>query len=120
MGDAHAGRYGQATAVCRLSRKAHSEGEVERQRRMLASAYKELPSSQPWPALEVTNGWKSFGHVTALRDVKLTAYPGEILAILGDNGAGKSTLVKVLAGVYNLDAGEFRINGQSVDRTSPR
>jgi ABC-type sugar transport system ATPase subunit len=84
------------------------------------SALKEPPSSQPRPALEVTNGWKSFGHITALRDVKLTAYPGEILAILGDNGAGKSTLVKVLAGVYNLDAGEFRINGQSVDRTSPR
>jgi ribose transport system ATP-binding protein len=86
---------------------------------MPASAEKE-PSSQPSPALEVTNGWKSFGHVTALRDVQLTAYPGEVLAILGDNGAGKSTLVKVLAGVYNLDAGEFRINGQSVERTSPR
>ena len=87
---------------------------------MLAPAEKEPPSSQPRPALEVTDGWKSFGHVTALRDVKLTAYPGEILAILGDNGAGKSTLVKVLAGVYNLDAGEFRINGQTVERTSPR
>jgi ABC-type sugar transport system ATPase subunit len=86
---------------------------------MLASAEKE-PFAQPSPALEVTNGWKSFGHVTALRDVQLTAHPGEVLAILGDNGAGKSTLVKVLAGVYNLDAGEFRINGRAVDRTSPR
>jgi ABC-type sugar transport system ATPase subunit len=72
------------------------------------------------PALEVSNGWKSFGHVTALRDVGLDAYPGEILAILGDNGAGKSTLVKVLAGVHNLDAGELRIKGQTVDRTNPR
>lgn len=87
---------------------------------MPASTEKEVPSSQSRPVLEVTNGWKSFGHVTALRDVKLTANAGEILAILGDNGAGKSTLVKVLAGVYNLDAGEFRINGQMVDRTSPR
>jgi ABC-type sugar transport system ATPase subunit len=87
---------------------------------MLASDEKEAHSPQLRPALEVTNGWKSFGRVTALRDVKLTAYPGEILAILGDNGAGKSTLVKVLAGVYNLDAGEFRINGHTVDRTSPR
>jgi ABC-type sugar transport system ATPase subunit len=79
----------------------------------------EVPTSQR-PTLEVTGGWKSFGHVTALRDVKLNAYSGEILAILGDNGAGKSTLVKVLAGVHNLDAGELRINGQTVDRTSPR
>src|SRR6201981_2693131 len=82
---------------------------------MLASAER-----HPRPALEVTNGWKSFGHVTALRDVTLTAYPGGVLAIVGDNGAGKSTLVKVLAGVHNLDAGELRINGQTVDRTSPR
>ena len=80
---------------------------------------KEVPTSQR-PTLEVTNGWKSFGHVTALREVKLSAYSGEILAILGDNGAGKSTLVKVLAGVHNLDAGELRINGQTVERTSPR
>jgi ribose transport system ATP-binding protein len=79
---------------------------------------KEGPSSA-LPVLEVSNGWKSFGHVTALRDVKLQAYPGETLAILGDNGAGKSTLVKVLAGVHNLDAGELRINGKMVDRTSP-
>jgi ABC-type sugar transport system ATPase subunit len=88
---------------------------------MLASAEitREAPSSQR-PALEVANGWKSFGHVTALRDVELKAYPGEILAILGDNGAGKSTLVKVLAGVHNLDAGELRIDGQTVERTSPR
>jgi ribose transport system ATP-binding protein len=88
---------------------------------MLASAEidTKAPMAQP-PALEVTNGWKSFGHVTALRDVKLEAFPGEILAILGDNGAGKSTLVKVLAGVHPLDAGELRINGQIVDRTSPR
>ena len=88
---------------------------------MLASAgiNKEAPTSER-PALEVADGWKSFGHVTALRDVKLNAYPGEVLAILGDNGAGKSTLVKVLAGVHNLDAGELRINGETVDRTSPR
>jgi len=88
---------------------------------MLASARinKEAPTSER-PALEVTDGWKSFGHVTALRDVKLNAYPGEVLAIIGDNGAGKSTLVKVLAGVHNLDAGELRINGETVDRTSPR
>ena len=30
---------------------------------------------------------------------------GEIVALLGENGAGKSTLIKILAGVYTLDAG---------------
>lgn len=66
------------------------------------------------PILEIRNGWKSFGHVTALRDVSLAARPGEVLALLGDNGAGKSTMVKVLAGVHTLDAGSYRIEGRPV------
>ncbi len=32
-------------------------------------------------------------------DVRLTAAPGEVLAVLGPNGAGKSTLLSVLAGL---------------------
>ena len=33
---------------------------------------------------------------------------------MGENGAGKSTLMKVLAGVYQRDAGEILIDGQPV------
>jgi simple sugar transport system ATP-binding protein/D-xylose transport system ATP-binding protein len=72
------------------------------------------------PTLEVSNGWKSFGHVTALRGVSLAAYAGEVLALVGDNGAGKSTLVKVLAGVHSLDSGEHRIGGRLLEKTDPR
>jgi len=70
------------------------------------------------PILEVRNIWKSFGHVTALKDVSLAARPGEVLALLGDNGAGKSTLVKVLAGVYQPDAGTYKLDGKIVERAS--
>lgn len=72
------------------------------------------------PALEVVNGWMAFGHVTALRDAHIRVDSGEVLALLGDNGAGKSTLVKVLAGVYKLDAGELRVNGKVVEHPDPR
>lgn len=71
------------------------------------------------PVIELTKAWKMFGHVTALRDVDLTAMPGEVLAIVGDNGAGKSTLIKVLSGVHSPDRGELRIGGQVVHQPDP-
>src|ERR671936_543895 len=59
------------------------------------------------PLLEARGIVKSFGRVTALRGANFTAYPGEVVALVGDNGAGKSTLVKTLAGVLHPDAGEI-------------
>lgn len=61
---------------------------------------------------------KRFGGVTALQDVDLDAYAGEVLAIVGDNGAGKSTLIKVLTGVYQPTGGEMFIGGDKVSFAS--
>jgi ABC-type sugar transport system ATPase subunit len=57
---------------------------------------------------------KRFGGVTALQDVDLDAYAGEVLAIVGDNGAGKSTLIKILTGVYQPTDGEIFLDGAPV------
>ena len=64
--------------------------------------------------LEVRGVFKSFGGTEALADVGMTLNAGEILALLGENGAGKSTLIKILAGVYTLDAGAIRFRGVDV------
>ncbi len=63
---------------------------------------------------------KTFGPVTALRNVTFCARPGTVHALCGENGAGKSTLMKVLAGVYQPDAGEIVIDGQKRVFASPK
>ncbi len=67
------------------------------------------------PLLEMKNVSKSFPGVKALEDVRLKAYSGEVLALLGENGAGKSTLMKILSGVYHKDTGNIFIQGSEVD-----
>jgi ATP-binding cassette subfamily B protein len=47
----------------------------------------------------------------ALDHVTLCIMPGETVAIVGENGAGKSTLVKLIARLYEPDAGCIRFNG---------
>lgn len=62
--------------------------------------------------LEMKNITKTFGSVTANKDVSLQLYAGEIHALLGENGAGKSTLMNVLTGIYKPDGGEIYYKGK--------
>jgi D-xylose transport system ATP-binding protein len=71
------------------------------------------------PILSVRHAHKRFGAIRALEDVSLDAWPGEVLALLGDNGAGKSTLVKCISGVHTLDEGEIRLHGAALTLNSP-
>jgi ABC-type sugar transport system ATPase subunit len=64
------------------------------------------------PALVMRGISKRFGTVQALAEVDLSVRKGTVHAIVGENGAGKTTLMKILAGVYQPDAGTIEINGQ--------
>lgn len=70
------------------------------------------------PALELSRIGKAFGAVIALTNGTLALRSGSIHALVGENGAGKSTLVKIIAGLYQRDSGEFRLDGETVDFTS--
>ena len=48
---------------------------------------------------------KSYGRQIACRDVSLTLYEGEVVAIVGESGSGKSTLLQLLAMQLRPDAG---------------
>jgi ABC-2 type transport system ATP-binding protein len=47
-------------------------------------------------ALTISSVTKTFGGVTALRDLDLTVHEGEVFGFLGPNGAGKSTAINVV------------------------
>jgi len=64
--------------------------------------------------VELVNISKSYGGISALKDVTLKVGPGEIHAIVGENGAGKSTLMKILSGAVSRDSGKIVIDGQEV------
>lgn len=67
------------------------------------------------PLLEMVDISKSFFGVKALKNINIKAYPGKVLALLGENGAGKSTLMKILCGLYNKDTGKILIEGNEVN-----
>jgi ribose transport system ATP-binding protein len=71
------------------------------------------------PVLVAEGLEKSFFGVTVLRGVGLALRPGEVHGLVGENGAGKSTFMKILAGVYERDAGTISLGGREVDFSHP-
>lgn len=69
--------------------------------------------------LRLTGISKSFAGVHALRNVDLTIERGRIHCLVGENGSGKSTLIKIIAGVYQRDAGAYVINDKNFERLQP-
>lgn len=72
------------------------------------------------PILSLRGIEKSFGPVQVLKGVDFDAYPGQVTALVGDNGAGKSTLIKCIAGIYNIDNGDYFYEGNKVHVGGPR
>ena len=71
------------------------------------------------PLLEAVGITKLYGDFVANRDINLEIWPAEVHALLGENGAGKSTLVKMIYGLLQPSAGEFKWNGEPVVLASP-
>ena len=52
---------------------------------------------------------KSFGGVTALKDLSFAVDKGEIFSIIGPNGAGKSTVFNCINGLYQPESGRISL-----------
>jgi len=61
--------------------------------------------------IEVKSLVKSFGPVTALRNVHLSIAEGEFVTVVGPNGAGKTTLLRILATLSRPTNGKVSVDG---------
>jgi macrolide transport system ATP-binding/permease protein len=71
------------------------------------------------PLIELKDIWKTFItggdiRVDALRNVSLSIYPGEFVAIMGQSGSGKSTLMNVLGCLDRPTSGAYHFAGYDV------
>jgi len=60
-----------------------------------------------------------FGYVPGvpvLKDMSLTAEPGQTVALVGPTGAGKTTMINLLTRFYDVDGGTITIDGQDIRR----
>lgn len=57
---------------------------------------------------------KSFGGLTAVKNVSFDVEEGEMVGIIGPNGAGKTTLFNLLAGFLKPDSGSIKFKGEDI------
>jgi branched-chain amino acid transport system ATP-binding protein len=69
--------------------------------------------------LAVRNLSRSFGALTAVRDVSLSVEPGALVGLIGPNGAGKSTFYNLIAGALAPTSGEIVFQGRRISGWKP-
>ena len=78
------------------------------------------PSDRPWldpdtaPFIKVDGITKSFGGFTAVDQVDLEIFRGELFCLLGASGCGKTTLLRILAGLETPTSGKVWIDGVDI------
>jgi ATP-binding cassette subfamily B protein len=87
-----------------------------------------VPPSEPETPDLQRRGWLDLEHVTysypgadepVLRDISLSARPGQTIAVIGSTGAGKSTLVSLVPRLFDATEGIVRVGGTDVRRLDP-
>lgn len=71
------------------------------------------------PVLEIKDLGIDFGGLTAVNDLNMQVYPGEIYGLIGPNGAGKTTVFNMLTKVYQPTRGTITLDGQDMAKLNP-
>ena len=64
--------------------------------------------------LEIKSIDAGYGNVQVLRNLSLTAKPGEVTCVMGRNGAGKTTMLRAIMGQVQSTAGSIILNGTTL------
>jgi len=77
------------------------------------------PDAQPLPEIRGRVEFDRVGFayvpgVPVLEDIRLTAEPGQIIALVGPTGAGKTTIINLLTRFYDVAEGAIRIDGRDI------
>jgi ABC-2 type transport system ATP-binding protein len=79
----------------------------------VAHGGKSPPRADDRPLFELRGVTKTYGKVTALRDLSV-AMPAGAIGLLGPNGAGKTTMIRTLLGLIRIDAGGGQVLGLDI------
>lgn len=64
--------------------------------------------------IEFSQVTKTFGDITAVKDVSFEVNKGEVFGVIGYSGAGKSTLVRLINALEPLTSGSLNVDGISI------
>lgn len=59
-----------------------------------------------------------YNDTSILKDISLNITRNETVAFVGESGSGKTTLVNIIAGLLPLEAGEYTIDGKSINKVN--
>jgi len=91
---------------------------------MIATQSKQL-AERPWldpaavPQILIEGVSKSYGVNTAVDNISLSIFKGEMFALVGASGCGKTTLLRMLAGFVEPSGGRICIDGVEMSSVAP-
>src|SRR6202451_4134120 len=91
---------------------------------MIATQLKPV-ADRPWldptatPHIVIDGVVKTYGNFTAVDNVNLQIYKGEMFALVGASGCGKTTLLRMLAGFARQSGGGISVEGVDMTHVPP-
>ncbi len=71
-------------------------------------------------SIKLTNLWKHYGDVQAVRGINLDIGHNEFVALVGPSGCGKTTTLRMIAGLEDITGGEIEIGENVVNEVPPK